>query len=147
MDVAVCFLLGVLFAVQGLKVKFSKYNQSSLNSNSSGPMNAVDGNVLSSSITIIGVNEFWCGEFDRPHKISSMFVVVGKGKQRIFVGYGLTDRPSHLCVEILTPPAYDFINMNVTCKQALEGDTVTVRRVGNGSLILNEIIPIGEREE
>lgn len=63
----------------GLKVKFSRYNQSSLNSNSSGPMNAVDGNVLSSSKTKNGVNEFWWGEFDRPHKISSMFVVVGKG--------------------------------------------------------------------
>lgn len=63
----------------GLKVKFSRYNQSSLNSNSSGPMNAVDGNVLSSSITKNGANEFWWGEFDRPHKISSMFVVVGKG--------------------------------------------------------------------
>lgn len=46
------------------------------------------------------------------------------------VSYGITDRPSHLCVEIVTPPGYDFININVTCKQALEGNTVTVRRVG-----------------
>lgn len=50
----------------------------------------------------------------------------------------------HMCVETVTPPGYDFINMNVTCKQALEGNTVTVRRVGNGSLVLNEIIPIGK---
>lgn len=71
----------------GLKVKFSKYNQSSLNSNSSGPMNAVDDNVLSSSITNIGVNEFWWGEFDRPHKISSMFVVVGKGILIFYMSY------------------------------------------------------------
>lgn len=66
------------------------------------------------------------------------------GRQRIFVSYGITDRLSHLCVEIETPAGYDFINMNVSCKQTLEGDTVTVRRVGNGSLVLNEIIPIGK---
>lgn len=49
-----------------------------------------------------------------------------------------------MCAEIVTPLGYDFINMNVTCNQALEGNTVTVRRVGNGSLVLNEIIPIGK---
>lgn len=66
------------------------------------------------------------------------------GRQRIFVSYGITNSPMHMCVEIVTPSGYDFINMNVTCKQTLEGDTVTVRKVGNGSLVLNEIIPIGK---
>lgn len=66
------------------------------------------------------------------------------GKQRIFVSYGITNRLSQQCVEIATPPGYDFINMNVSCMQTLEGDTVTVRRVGHGSLVLNEIIPIGK---
>lgn len=41
------------------------YNQSSLtNSKGSGPINAVDGNVLTSSITNNGPNEFWWGMFD-----------------------------------------------------------------------------------
>lgn len=62
------------------------YNQSSLtNSKGSGPINAVDGNVLTSSITNNGLNEFWWGMFDAPHKISSLFVVVGKGNVILFL--------------------------------------------------------------
>lgn len=60
------------------------YNQSSLYSKSSGPIYAVDGNVLTSSITDIGLDEFWWGKFDAPNKISSMFVVVGKGSVILF---------------------------------------------------------------
>lgn len=57
-----------------------------MNSNSSGFMNVVDGNVLFLFKIKNGVNEFWWGEFDRFYKISLMFVVVGKG---IFIFYML----------------------------------------------------------
>lgn len=56
----------------GLKVNLSRYNQSSLYSKGTGPLNTVDGNALTSSITSIGINEFWWGEFDAPHAISSI---------------------------------------------------------------------------
>lgn len=53
-------------------------------SNSDGLKKVVDGNVLILVIIIIGLNEFWLGEFDRFYKISLMFVVVGKGNFILF---------------------------------------------------------------
>lgn len=40
--------------------------------------------MLTSSITIIGLHEFWRGMFDAPHKISAMYVIVGKGIINLF---------------------------------------------------------------
>lgn len=73
-----------------------------------------------------------------------MSFVFFSGRYRIFVGTGISNRSDELCVEIETPPSYDFINMNVSCNSTLEGNTITVRRVGNGPLVLNEITRFGK---
>nr|XP_022313944.1 uncharacterized protein LOC111118668 [Crassostrea virginica] len=123
-------------------INFTRVNQSSQVNNKTA-QNAFDGDVFTFSQTDVGVNETWWGTFEFPTQIEWIFIVVGKGNYSIFVGDGITYQQSALCVNVQTPSGYDYLYSNTSCINSVKGDTMTVKRNGNGSLVLNEIHPVG----
>lgn len=66
------------------------------------------------------------------------------GHYSVFVGDNVTYQQSALCASVQTPSGSDITYSNSSCKNIVKGNTMTVRRIGNGSLVLYEITPVGK---
>nr|XP_022316407.1 uncharacterized protein LOC111120053 [Crassostrea virginica] len=138
-------ILGAIHFVQvsvGSNINFTRVNQSS-EINNKRAQNAIDGDLFSFSKTEIGLNESWWGTFEAPTRVVWIFIGVGQGHYSVFVGDNVTYQQSALCASVQTPSGSDITYSNSSCKNIVKGNTMTVRRIGNGSLVLYEITPVG----
>ncbi|XP_048762082.2 uncharacterized protein LOC125670761 [Ostrea edulis] len=143
MNLVVCHVLCLVCIGHCLNVTFITVEQSSTLTNTTGASKAVDNNLISAAQSNKGSEEFWMGKFNDTYKIAWIFIVVGKGSYSIFINNGAPPNTKDLCNTITTPIGYDIVNQNASCMREMEGNTLTVLRNGDGSLILNEIVPIG----